>query len=57
MMKEAKPSRDTESNPSRSLGERPDNGCKGSRGAGPSSGLGRDNPHKTVKLVRHAWNA
>jgi hypothetical protein len=57
MTKDAKPNREPESHPSRSRAERPDNGCKGSRGTGPSSGLRRDNPHKALKLVRHAWNA
>lgn len=34
--------------------ERPDNGSRSSRGAGPSSGSRRDNPHKRIRLTGHA---
>jgi hypothetical protein len=34
--------------------ERPDNGSRGSRGAGPSSGVRRDNPHLELRSGRHA---
>ena len=36
------------------LGDRPDNGSRSSRGAGPSSGARRDNPHKRIRLTGHA---
>ena len=35
------------------LGERPDNGSRSSRGAGPSSGSRRDNAHMWLKLAMH----
>ena len=35
-------------------GDRPDNGSRSSRGSGPSSESRKDNPHKGIKLVRHA---
>ena len=34
--------------------ERPDNGSRGSRGAGPSSGVRQHNPHRELLVVRHA---
>jgi hypothetical protein len=36
------------------VGDRPDNGSRSSRGAGPSSGSRRDNPHKRIRLSGHA---
>jgi hypothetical protein len=36
------------------LGDRPDNGSRSSRGAGPSSGSRLDNPHKRIRLSAHA---
>ena len=54
-MKETKPSRDQEPSPSRDRAtERPDNGPRNSWGAGPSSEVHKDNPHKHLKLARHA---
>lgn len=40
--------------PDTKAAERPDNGASSSRGCGPSSGVHKDNPHKRVKLMRHA---
>ncbi|WP_431095635.1 hypothetical protein [Polaromonas aquatica] len=36
------------------VGDRPDNGSRSSRGAGPSSGSRLDNPHKRIRLSGHA---
>jgi hypothetical protein len=36
------------------VGDRPDNGSRSSRGAGPSSGSRLDNPHKRIRLTGHA---
>lgn len=36
------------------VGDRPDNGSRSSRGAGPSSGSRRDNPHRRIRLTGHA---
>ncbi|MEO5661092.1 MAG: hypothetical protein ABIQ90_15055 [Polaromonas sp.] len=55
-MKDSKPNRDPEINPSRHrLIDRPDNGGRSSQNLGPSSGAQKDNPHKRLKLDRHAW--
>lgn len=54
-MKDIKPNREPEPSPSRFSRERPDNGSKSSKGVGPSSGAYKDNPHKRLKLARHAW--
>ena len=54
-MKDLKPDRDPESSPGRvKLTERPDNGSKSSKGFGPNSGARKDNPHRRLKLGRHA---
>ena len=34
-------------------GDRPDNGSRSSRGAGPTSGARLDNPHKRIRLTGH----
>jgi len=36
------------------VGDRPDNGSRSSRGAGPNSGARLDNPHKRIRLTGHA---
>jgi hypothetical protein len=54
-MKDSKPDSELEPKPSRNRLERPDNGSRSSQGLGPSSGAHRDNPHKRLKLARHAW--
>lgn len=55
-MKDIKPTPRPELGPSKfRVGERPDNGSTSSRGCGPSSGAHKDNPHKRIKLTRHAW--
>jgi hypothetical protein len=38
----------------RRLHDRPDNGSRSSRGSGPSSGVRKDNPHKPLRIARHA---
>ncbi|NML85035.1 hypothetical protein [Polaromonas sp.] len=54
-MKDIKPECNHEISPSRyKAGERPDNGSRSSKGFGPSSGSHKDNPHKRLKLARHA---
>jgi hypothetical protein len=54
-MKQTKPSRDPETSPSRHrTTDRPDNGARSNWGAGPSSEVHKDNPHKHLKLARHA---
>lgn len=54
-MKDIKPTRDQESSPGRlKSSERPDNGSKSSKGLGPNSGARKDNPHRRIKLARHA---
>lgn len=54
-MKDIKPECNHEISPSRyKAGERPDNGSRSSKGFGPSSGAHKDNPHKRLKLARHA---
>ncbi len=54
-MKDIKPNREPETSPSRNRpSERPDNELKNCKGAGPSSGAHKDNPHKRIVLVRHA---
>ena len=35
------------------VGDRPDNGSRSSRGAGPTSGARLDNPHKRIRLTGH----
>lgn len=52
-MKDTKPNREAESNPSRFRTERPDNGAKSCK-VGPSSDSHKDNPHKSPKLASHA---
>ncbi|SFU88641.1 hypothetical protein SAMN05216350_107105 [Polaromonas sp. YR568] len=43
-----------EPSPSKGLvGDRPDNGSRSSRGAGPNSGARLDNPHKRIRLTGH----
>jgi len=54
-MKSLKPDSTHESKPSVGRLERPDNGSRSSRGFGPSSDAQKDNPHKRLKLTRHAW--
>lgn len=55
-MKDMKPNREPEISPSKyRVLERPDNGSRSSKGLGPSSGAHKDNPHKRLKLARHAW--
>lgn len=54
-MKEYKPDSNRELKPSRNSLDRPDNGFKGGKGQGPSSGAWKDNPHKRQTLARHAW--
>jgi hypothetical protein len=54
-VKDIKPNREHESNPSRHKLERPDNGSKSSKGFGPSSGAHKENPHKQLKLSPHGW--
>ena len=54
-MKRFKPDNEHESKPSVNRLERPDNGSRSSRVYGPSSGAHKDNPHKPLKLTRHAW--
>jgi hypothetical protein len=36
------------------LRDRADNGSRSSRGSGPSSGVRKDNPHKSLRIARHA---
>ena len=42
---------------SRNRPERPDNGVKGVKEQGPSSGAWKQNPHKHQQLAQHAWVA
>ena len=57
-MKDTKPSRELESNPSRfKVRERPGDGSGNAQTVGPSFEAYKDNPHKPMKLARHAWLA
>ncbi len=38
----------------RPVHDRPDNGSRSSKGSGPSSGVRKDNPHKPLRIARHA---
>ena len=54
-MKDSKPDREPQVSPSRyRVMERPDNGSVSGRRMGPSSEVHKDNPHKRLKLTRHA---
>ena len=47
--------RDIEPGPARKPpSERPDNGSRGSRHAGPSYGVRKDNPHRKLRMAHHA---
>lgn len=53
---DSKPNRERESSPGRyPVLDRPDTGLKNYSDLGPSSEAHKDNPHKRVRLSRHAW--
>ena len=55
MTPEQRPPRYVELGPARKPPvERPDNGSRSSRNAGPSSGVKKDNPHRKLRMSRHA---
>lgn len=53
-MKENKPDRIYDANPSKRRPEHPDNDIKGLKEQGPSSGAWKHNPHRYQNLVQHA---